>query len=190
MTLKKKLKVFALNWLGVIIAVIILVISGSLVGIYLYDRNHVDNTLMYATQLINLKFPNGLYETGPTSDPSGYVFHLVIEVGNMTPDAADVTLSDIKIMLDTYTFDVLQYGSWNNTVTKESENGTGYEYFEGDFTIDTATVALLAGKGTVDIDIKGNVYASTQYKWVKKHGTRNFDINVPSVPFELIQPAT
>lgn len=170
---KKRLKAFVSNWLGVIIATIIVIISATFGGMYLYARSRIDNTLNFVTQVINLRYPDGLDKTGTTPDPLGYIYHIILQVYNPYGDTVDVAVSNITFAADAYTFPVSQNGSWDKTVK------TGYEIFEGDITIDAKTFATLADKEQVDVEIKGTILGSGQYKWIQRQNTRPFAISIP-----------
>lgn len=172
MALKKRLSAFVSNWLGVIIAAIIVLISVSFGGMYLYGRSRLDNSINFVTQVIYMRYQDGLTLTGTTENPSTSIFHLVLQVYNPYEDPIDVAVSDITLSADSYSFNISQDGSWNKTVA------TGYETFEGNFTIDKATYEALAAEDPVDIEIKGTISGSGHYKWISRQIERQFDIPV------------
>ena len=179
MGLKKRLTTFVSNWLGVIIAAVIVIISATFGGMYLYARSRIDNTLSFVTQVINIRYPDGLAQTGTIPDPPGYIYHIVLQIYNPYGDTLDVAVSNIIFTADTYTFPVSQNGSWDKTVP------TGYEIFEGDIIVDAKTFAVLADKGKVNVDIKGIISGDGQYKWIQRQNTRPFTISITGVVFEL-----
>ena len=185
MSIKHRLKVFVSNWLGVIVAAVIMLVTGTLGFTYLQLSSRLDNTLAFATQFITLKVPNGIYKTGTTISSSPYVFHVVIQVGNETAIPAEVTISNMKIIMNSIPTPITQSGPWTKTVTEASGDGTGLEDFEGDFTIDAQTFAGLVSQGSVNIDIQGNVYASARSGFLSKHASRVFDISLPNIPFNI-----
>jgi len=188
-SVKHRVKVFVSNWFGVIIAVLIMLVTGSLGFTYLQISSRLDNTLAWVTQYINLEVPNSIVRTGtigPVTAPSGYVFHIVVQVGNESTTPADVTLSNMNIVMESVPIVITESGPWTKTVMQTSGNGTGLEDFEGDFTIDAQTFAGLVAKGTVDIDIKLHVYARAKYGFMSKHASKDSDIHLPQVPFKLV----
>ena len=186
MSIKHRVKVFVSNWFGVIVAAIIMLVTGTLGFTYLQISSRLDNTLSFATQLIVLQTPNGIIKTGTIESPPGYVFHVVTQVGNETPIAAEVTVSDMSIVMESAPTVISESGPWTKTVTQASGGGTGFEDFEGDFTIDAQTYAGLVGKGTVDIDIKLHVYASARYGFMSKHASEDFDFHLSQVQFQYL----
>ena len=186
MSVKHRVKVFVSNWFGVIVAVLIMLVPGTLGFTYLQISSRLDNTLAFVTQLIELKAPNGIARTGTTESPPGYVFHVVTQVGNETPIAAEVTLSNMSIVIESVPIVITENGPWTKTITQASGDGTGFEDFEGDFTIDAQTYAGLVTKGTVDIDIKLHVSASAKYGFMRKHVSKDFDIHLSQVQFKLV----
>jgi hypothetical protein len=176
MGLKKRLTTFVSNWLGVIIAALIVIISATFGGMYLYARSRLDNTINFVTQVINLRYPDGLTLSGTADNPAG---HLVLQVVNPSADTVDVSISDVSITLGTDTMVVVKDGSWDKSVP------TGYTTFEGDITIDAQTFAALVSQGKVTLDIKGVISASGQYKWVKRDNQRPFNISIPGVSLHL-----
>lgn len=177
MALNKRLMTFVSNWLGVLIAAVIVLISATFGGMYLYARSRVDNAINFATQAITLRPVNGLTQTGTVTEPPAYIYQIVMQVYNPYSDTVEVTLSNVSITLDTYNLPVVKVGSWDESVP------TGYQYFEGNFTIDAQTFAALATKGTVDLQIKGTISGSGHYKWVSRHAQRSFVIPLPGVGF-------
>jgi hypothetical protein len=177
MGLKKHLTTFVSNWLGVIIAAIIVLLSATFGGMYLYARSRIDNTINFVTQVIYLRYQDGLTQPGTIPEPPGYIYHLVLQVYNPYGDSVDIAVSNITFTADTYTFPVAQNGSWDKTVP------TGYEIFEGDFTIDAKAFDALAGKKTVTVDINGTISGSGRYKWISRQSERHFTIPV-GVRFE------
>jgi hypothetical protein len=179
MALKKKLTAFVSNWLGVIIAAVIVLISATFGGMYLYARSRVDNTINFATQAITLRPVNGLTRSGSVDTPPGYIYHLTLQIFNPYADTADVSISGVKVTLDTYQISVVQDGSWDKLAP------TGYQYFEGYLTIDAQTFAALVAKRSVDVNIEGNISGSGQYKWIKRQVRRSFNIPLTGVLFEF-----
>ena len=179
MGMKKRLATFVSNWLGVIIAAIIVLISATFGGMYLYGRSRIDNTINFVTQVISLRYPDGLTRPGPVENPPPYIYHLVLQVYNPYADTIDVSISDVTITLDTYKLTVVEDGSWNKSTP------TGYTIFEGNITIDAQTFAALVAKGKVDVDIKGTISGNGQYQWVKRQNERPFNIAIPGVLFQL-----
>ncbi|RJO63084.1 MAG: hypothetical protein C4542_00835 [Dehalococcoidia bacterium] len=179
MGLKKHLTTFVSNWLGVIIAAVIVILSATFGGMYLYARSRVDNTINFVTQVINLRYNEGLTRSGTIPDPPGYIYHIVLQVYNPYGDTVDVAVSNITFTADTYTFPVSQNGSWDKTVP------TGYEIFEGDISVDAKTFAALADKGKVDVEIKGTISGRGQYRWVHRQIERPFTLVLTGVIFQL-----
>jgi hypothetical protein len=179
MSFKKRLNTFVSNWLGVIIAAVIVIVSSTFGGMYLYGRSRVDNTINFTTQAITLRPINGLTQSGTTDSPKGYIYHIVLQVFNPYADTVDISVSDATIILDTYTLSISKDGSWDKTAP------TGYQYFEGFITIDAQTFASLVTKGSVDVFIKGTISGSGHYKWIKRHAQRPFIIPLPGVLFRL-----
>jgi hypothetical protein len=177
MSFKKRLKNFVSNWLGVIIATVIVIISATFGGMYLYARSRVDNSINFTTQAITLRPVNGLTQTGTTDTPPGYIYDIVLQVFNPYADTVNISISGATITLDTYTLPIEPDGSWDVAAP------TGYQYFEGLITIDKQTFASLVAKGSVDVYIKGTISGSGQYKWVKRHAQRPFIIPLPGVLF-------
>ena len=186
MSIKHRVKIFVTNWFGVIVAAIIMLVTGSLGFTYLMISSRLDNTLAFATQLIELQTPNGIVKTGTIESPPGYVFHVVTQVGNETAIAAEVTVSNMSIVMEGVPTTITESGPWTKTITQASGGGTGFENFEGDFTIDAQTYAGLVGKGTVDIDIQLHIYASARYSFMSKHASEDFDIHLPQVQFKYL----
>ena len=179
MSFKKRLNTFVSNWLGVIIAAVIVIVSSTFGGMYLYGRSRVDNTINFATQAITLRPINGLTQSGTTDSPEGYIYHIVLQVFNPYGDTVDISVSDATITLDTYTLPISKDGAWDKTAQ------TGYQYFEGFITIDSQTFASLVAKGSVDVFIKGNISGSGHYKWIQRHVERPFTIPLPGVLFRF-----
>ncbi len=179
MGLKKRLTTFVSNWLGVVIAAIIVLLSATFGGMYLYARSRIDNTINFVTQVIYLRYQDGLVKTGTIDEPPGHVFHLVLQVYNPYGDSVDIAVSNIIFAANTYSFPVAQDGSWDKTVP------TGYEIFEGYITIDAKTFAALADKGKVDVEIKGTIAGSGQYQWIKRQSECLFTISIHDVGFVL-----
>ena len=179
MSFKKRVKNFVSNWLGVIIAAVIVIVSATFGGMYLYGRSRVDNTINFTAQAITLRPVNGLTQSVTTDEPPGYIYHIVLQVFNPYADTVDVSISDATITLDTYILPISQDGSWDKTAL------TGYQYFEGFITIDQQTFASLIAKGSVDVYIKGTISGSGQYKWIKRHAERPFTIPLPDVLFRF-----
>jgi hypothetical protein len=178
MGIKKRVTSFVSNWLGVIIAVFIVIVSATFGGMYLYARSRLDNTISFVTQVITLPYSTGFTKTSPTENPPGSSYHLMLQVYNPYSDTVDVAVSDISINVDGYNLTVIQDGLWDKSVP------TGYTTFEGYITIDNTTYADLVTKSPVDIDIKGNITASGQYRWIERHETRPFKISISKVLFE------
>lgn len=179
MDIKKRLATFVSNWLGVIIAAVIVIVSATFGGIYLYGRSRIDNAINFVTQVIYLRYPDGLSFSGSADNPPGYIYHLILTVDNTTTDTIDISISDVTITLGAYKFTVIQDGSWNKSTP------TGYNSFEGDITIDAQTFTALLAAGKIEGDIKGTISGSGQYKWVKRHSVRPFSILIPGVLFQL-----
>jgi len=177
MALKKKLTAFVSNWLGVIIAAIIVLVSVSFGGMYLYARSRIDNSINFVTQVIYLRYQDGLVQTGTVDEPPGYIYHLVLQVYNPYGDSVDIAVSNITFTADSYSFPVVQDGSWDKTVP------TGYETFEGYITIDKQTFSALVDKGKIQVDIKGTISGSGRYKWISRYNERAFVIPI-GVSFE------
>lgn len=186
MSIKHRAKLFVSNWFGVIIAVLIMLVTGTLGFTYLQISSRLDNTMAFVTQLIELKTLNGIVKTGTIESPPGYVFHVVTQVGNETPIAAEVTLSNMSIVIESVSIVITESGLWVKAITQDSGAGTGFEDFEGDFTIDAQTYAGLVAKGTIDIDIKLHVYASARYGFMSKHASEDFDIHLSQVQFKYL----
>ena len=180
---KKRLAAFVSNWLGVIIAAVIVVISATFGGMYLYGRSKIDNSINFVTQVINMRYPDGLTRVGPVDAPPPYNYNLILQVYNPYSDIIDVSISNVTITADTYTLPVAQVGSWNQNVPN------GYTTFEGSFIIDAQTFAALAAKGPVEVSIKGTISGSGQYKWIKRQNQRSFDIPIHGVLFKLNPPS-
>jgi hypothetical protein len=176
---KKRLAAFVSNWLGVLIAILIVLVTGGFGGLYLYSRTRIDNTLNFVTQVVNLRYSDGLVLSATTENPSVYIYHIVLQVYNPYTDTIDVSISDVSITLDTYVLGIGQDGPWDKTVS------TGYEIFEGYVTIPADTFASLVAKGAVDVDIKGTISGSGQYKLLKRHTERPISILIPEVRFQL-----
>jgi hypothetical protein len=179
MGIKKRAANFVSNWLGVIIAIIIVAISSTFGGMYLYARSRLDNTLSFVTQVITLRYNEGFTRAGTTENPPGYSYHLIMQVYNPYQDTVNVAVSDISVDVDGYDFVVIKDGPWDKSVA------TGYTIFEGFITIDNATYAALAKMGPVDVDIKGDILASGRYRWVGRQATRAFSIPISNVLFEF-----
>ena len=179
MSFRKRLNTFVSNWLGVIIAAVIVIVSSKFGGVYLYGRSKIDNAINFTTQAITLLPINGLTQSGTTDSPRGYIYHIVLQVFNPYADSVDISVSDATITLDTYTLPISKDGSWDKTAQ------TGYQYFEGFITIDEQTFAALVTKGSVDVFIKGTISGSGHYKWIKRQGQRPFTIPLPGVLFRF-----
>ncbi len=188
MLIKHRLQLFVTNWLGVIIAAVITLVTGTLGVTYVQISSRLDYTLAFATQLITLRFPDGMVLTDTLDSPPGYVFHVVVQVGDESSIPAEVTLSDMEVVLDGVPIVINRDGQWTKTVAQASGGGTGFENFEGDFTIDSAAFAGLVAKGTVDVDITMHVDAAAKYAFVRKSASKDFDIHMPGIPFKLITP--
>jgi hypothetical protein len=179
MGLKKHLTTFVSNWFGVIIAAVIVLVSGGFGGMYLYARSRIDNTINFVTQVIYLRYQDGLVKSGEIDEPPAYIYHLVLQVYNPFKDSVDVSVSDLSVLLDTYKFPVAEDGSWDKSLP------TGYAIFEGYITIDAKTFAALADKGKVDVEIKGTIAGIGKYQWIKRQSERLFTISIPNVGFVL-----
>ncbi len=177
MAFKKRLTTFISNWLGVIIAAIIVIISSTFGGMYLYGRSRVDNTINFTTQAITLRPVNGLTQSGTTDSPAGYIYHIVLQVFNPYVDSVDISISDATITLDTYKIPISEDGAWGTSAP------TGYQYFEGFIVIDAQTFTSLVAKGTVDVLIEGTISGSGHYKWINRQTERHFTIPLPGVFF-------
>ncbi len=177
MSLKKHLTTFVSNWLGVIIAAVIVILSGTFGGMYLYARTRIDNTINFVTQVINVRYQDGITLNGTSADPTKFV-HLVLQVYNPYADMIEVTISDISITVDAFTLPVSMYGQWDKDIP------TGYTIFEGDTTIPSTTWDALVLKGKTDLDIKGNIVGKGQYRWVYREAQRPFRIPIPGVLFQ------
>jgi hypothetical protein len=170
MGLKKHLTTFVSNWLGVILASIIVFVSATFGGMYLYARSRVDNTINFITQVITLRYPDGLTLVESVDNLPPYIYHLVLQVYNPYADTIDASITDVSITLDTYELTVVEDGSWSKSIP------TGYT---------TQTFTDLAAKGKVDVDIKGTISGSGQYKWIKRQNQRSFNILIHGVLFQL-----
>jgi hypothetical protein len=179
MGLKKHVTTFVSNWLGVIIAAVIVLVSAGFGGMYLYGSNRIDAPINSVTGSFNLRYPDGLTSNGTSDDPQGYVYHLVFQVFNLYADSVEMKVTDITVYADGYSFAVVQDGSWEKTVA------TGYESIEGDITIDTDVFAALVEKGTVDINIIGTISGSGQYAWIHRQSEYAFDIPISGVVFQM-----
>ena len=180
MAWRKKVTTFVSNWLGVFIAAIIVIISATFGGMYLYARTRIDNSISFTTQSIRYY---ELTNSGVVENPPGFVYHLALQVYNPYADTIDVVVSDVTVSMDEYDFTVVQDGSWDKSVP------TGYALFEGDITIPEATSDALVAKGTIDVNIEGDIAGSGQYQWVRRAAERPFDIHIPGVLFQLITPS-
>jgi len=169
MDIRTKAKTFFSNWLGVILAAVIVALAATFGGMYLYARSRLDNTLAWVTQDINLVVPGGFTASGTTENPLTYIYHVTLRVDNPSGDTASVTISDVNILLDTYTIPLVADGEWTKSVP------TGEVLFEGDISINGDTFTALAARGTVRLEIKGNITATAQYNWVKRTSARTFD---------------
>ena len=181
MELKKRLTTLVSNWLGVILAVIIVLVSAIFGGMYLYARSTADNTISFVTQVIYLLEP-GLVPTATLENPLAYVYHLVLQVYNQYPYTVDITVSNISVVADTYTFPVSQDGAWNKSAPY------GYTTFEGNITIDAKTFDTLVTKGTMDLEIKGTISGSCRYKFVSRYSKHSFNTLSKGVSFSYVTP--
>ena len=183
MGMKKRMATFVSNWLGVIIAAVIVLVSASFGGMYLYGRSRLDSAINFVTQAIHLRYQDGLTQTGTIEDPPGYTYHLILQAYNYYADTIDTQVSDITILLDTYSLTVVEDGAWTKSLP------TGYATFEGNFTIDAKTFEALVEKGKVDVHIEGTISGKGQYQWVKRQSEVTFNISISGVIFELNTPA-
>ena len=179
MSFRKRLTTFVSNWLGVLIAAVIVIVSSTFGGIYLYGRSKIDNAINFTTQAITLRPINGLTQSGTADIPKGYIYQIVLQVFNPYADPVDILVSNATITLDTYTLPISKDGSWDKTAL------TGYQYFDGFITIDAQTFASLVTKGSVDVFIKGTISGSGHYKWIRRQGQRSFTIPLPGVLFRF-----
>ncbi len=179
MALKKRLTNFISNWLGVIIAVIIVAISATFGGIYLYGRSRLDNTLAVVTQAIFLPYRTGFAQTSINENPPSYSYHITLQDYNLYNDTIDLVVSDITVDIGSHDFTLAQAGSWQKSLPN------GFVTFEGDITIDKATFTDLVNQSPVALTIKGNVSASGEYRWIKRSISREFTVSVPSLDFKF-----
>ena len=166
-SLRKRATVLAYDWLGVLIAGVIVVLTGIFGGTYLYARGHIDSTLSWVTQSINLMVPPGL-SLNETVDSSGASYHLTLQLANPSEEKASVSISDVEVKLGDYAFIVAPDGAWDKTAP------SGYTYFEGDIYIDSATFKSIASMGAVEVSVSGNISASAHYLWVTRHSELAF----------------
>jgi hypothetical protein len=179
MGLKKHIATFISNWMGVIMAAVIVLVSAGFGGMYLYGRGRIDAPISSVTGSFNLQFPEGFTSSGTTDDPPGYVYRLVFQVFNLYADPVEMEVHDITVYADGYSFPVVQDGSWAKTVV------TGYETIEGYITIDETAFAALVEKGSVDVNIRGNISGSGQYAWIHRQTDHYFDIPITGVLFQM-----
>jgi hypothetical protein len=175
MALKKRITNFVSNWLGVIIAVVIVAVSATFGGVYLYGRNRLDNTLGVVTQFVTLPYKTGFVFTGTADNPNTY--HITLRDDNVYSDTVEVTISDITVSLDGYDFPLIQDGDWTKTLPN------GFVTFEGDITIDKDALTALVAEGQFDLSIRGNISASGHYLWIKRQMSRPIAISVPDLHF-------
>jgi hypothetical protein len=146
---------------------------------YLYSSNRIDAPINSVTGSFNLRYPDGLTSSGTSDDPPGYIYHMVFQVFNLYADSVEMEVKDVTVYADGYAFAVVPDGSWKKTVA------TGYETIEGDIVIDTDTFAALVEKGTVDINIRGDISGSGQYAWIHRQTVYSFDIPISGVVFQM-----
>lgn len=171
MSLRRKLTTFVSNWLGVLIAAVIILSSASVGGI-LYGRSKVDTAINAATQTVTLRPIDGLVRRETGDQTQGQIYDIGLMVKDFYSTPVEITLSNLTITLDTYTFTITPDGSWDKTANSADQDG--YQYFDGHFTIDPQTMAALVSKGKVDLFLKGHVAGSSQYRWMKRHYQQDF----------------
>ncbi|MCL2678911.1 MAG: hypothetical protein FWF18_01225 [Dehalococcoidia bacterium] len=182
--MKKRIITFISNWLGVFIAIIIMLVSGVFGWLYLDARSRLESTLNTITQIVILPYNEGFVQSGTINDPPANIFHITIQVYNIYPETVGVTVSDISIDIDGYSFNMSQDGQWSKDVP------IGYAIFEGNITIGWDIMNDLIDQSPVEIIIRGNISASGKYRWVQRHIDREFRININDATFSTISRDT
>jgi hypothetical protein len=179
MGLKKHVTTFVSNWLGVIIAAVIVLVSAGFGGMYLYGSNRIDAPINSVTGSFNLRYPAGLTSSGTSDDPPGYIYHLVFQVFNLYADSVEMEVKDLTLYAEGYSFPVTPDGTWKKTVA------TGYETIEGDITIDTDIFSALVEKEIVDITVVGTISGNGQYAWIHRQAEYVLNIPISGVVFQM-----
>ena len=168
MAIKRRVSSFVTNWLGVIIAVVIVAVSGFFGGTYLYAVGRIDSTLAWVTESINLKVPPGLAYVGTSDNPPGQHYHVTLDIVNESGDTAEASLTGVYVKLAEFTFPVTPDGTWDKSIP------TGETDFEGDIFVESGTVSTLVAEGNIQIDVTGSINGTGCYKWITRHKELTF----------------
>ena len=166
--MQRRIRTFFANWWGIILATIIVALVAAFGGLHLYSTSRVNGALAWVTQDITLV---SITSSGQLDNPPRAIYHMIMRVDNPSSDAASAEISDINITLDEFNLPVMAVGLWQKTI-----NPTGYEQFDGNITLDATTLKTLTDRGTVTLEIRGNIKATAQYNWVNKNLERPIKI--------------
>lgn len=162
MALKRRLATFISNWVGVIIAIVIVIFSATFGGIYLNARDRITSAAIHVAYSLHFT-QDGLYQNETVEEPYGFVYHLILYANNTYENTlVNVVISDIVIRVDDYVFPLSQYGIWEKSVIGSDDNHTT---FEGRFIIDKECFDDLVTKGTTIIDIEVQLSSGGRYRW-------------------------
>jgi len=170
MVRNKRMAKFYANWLGVIIAVIIVVISAVIGSIYIYASSKIGDATRFATESISISSAEDGFTIIDTIDnPARYVCQISLVSINIYSLPVDVTISNVTIFLNEYQFEVIQEGSWEKTLSDE------YVFFLGSFVIEQEILAELLEQDRVEIVVRGNISGSGKYIWASKTHSFEFE---------------
>ncbi len=175
--LSRRMRAFIAKWGGLVLAVILILPISILGVIYLYANSRVENTANWVTQAISISSIDGVGLAPETT--SVVVYRLTLAVDNSTADAAQIRITNAKLMLDGTVFAINGSADWLGRVEKESVLN-----FEGEFAIDMNN-ALDLWDRPLTMVITGTVTANVRCAFVTKEETRPVNIIVE----EVILPA-
>jgi hypothetical protein len=167
-SLSRRLKTFMAKWGGILVASILVIIIAIFGSMYLYDAGRVNGTLAWVTQNINLAV---IGQSDRLENPPRAIYRFIMQLENPTADSAVITVSDLNVLLDEFTQVAEPYGLWEKTVSP-----TGKVNFEGDITLTAETLNTLVSRGRVNLEITGNIHASSEHGLVNKEAERPINI--------------
>ena len=157
------------KWGGIVISVVFILLFSAFGAHYIYSVNHVDNTLAWVTQSVNIDRVNSA-----TLDQTSHIatFHVKLKVMNTTDGNAQITASDIVISLNGMEMQMVPSNEWT---MKAPANQT--VYIEGDVTMSEKEFDDLRSKGATPFTITGKLYAKARYGLVLRDAERPININ-------------
>ncbi|MCL2141040.1 MAG: hypothetical protein FWH42_05190 [Dehalococcoidia bacterium] len=170
MALNKKLAAFISNWIGVFIAVAIVVVATVLGSVYVYARIHIGEATKFTTQSIFVTEEDCLTIIDNGKDQQEFVFQLTLLATNPFKYTVDVSISEVTIDIGELQFPLTQTGDWEQNVSN------GVVIFIGTFVMEKSTFETLQEK--VAVKIMGTIASHGRYLGVSSSDSRPIEIKL------------